>query len=295
MDTPVIVIVGAGRIGRALDTIFKHKSLTPAVLDAEINQPEQKAAASAVIQSARIIFLCTPSTAIRQFLESYGGHISPGTRVVILSKGLDSETGSTLDKLVTELAPQATPILLYGPMLSDEIMAGKGGCGVCASEDTQATEDVSALFKDSPISVEQSADVRGVALAGVLKNVYAVVLGLAQGLNWGDNRLGTLVARSAVEMEKFIETEGGTKESALGRAGLADLLATGYGAYSKNRRTGMALARGEALPEGSEGLWSIEIIGKKIPTALQLPIFQAITQVLDKNLKPEEALGQVMR
>lgn len=295
MENSSIIIIGAGRIGRALQSIFKNKSLPLQVLDIEILEPDEQERTQITLKTANIVFLCTPSGAIRQFLELYGKSIAAGTRLVILSKGLDAETGVTLDDLVKKLSPHTTPVLFYGPMLSDEIMAGKGGCGVCASEDTQAAQDIQKLFDDSPISVEITSDVKGVALAGVLKNVYAVVLGLAQGLNWGDNRLGTLVAKTALEMERFIEAQGGSGDTAWGTAGLGDLLATGYGAYSKNRRTGMALAKGETPPEESEGVWSIQIIQKHFPHATQFPIFQAIAGVINKTLKPEEALRRVAR
>ena len=80
-------------------------------------------------------------------------------------------------------------------------------------------------------------------MAGVLKNIYAIVLGIADGLEFDGNAKGWIAARATNEMLAIAETLGADKKIMLGTAGLADFIATAYSPYSRNREIGDEILR----------------------------------------------------
>ena len=50
-----------------------------------------------------------------------------------------------------------------------------------------------------------STDLYGIEYATILKNIYAVAVGMAVGLGYGDNFLAVLISNSAMEMARFLQ------------------------------------------------------------------------------------------
>src|SRR3989338_844635 len=109
-----------------------------------------------------------------------------------------------------------------------------------------------------------TSDVRGVAVAGVLKNIYALGLGIAHALGWGENQKGWFVSRALREMARAAELLGGTRETMLGIAGLGDLVATGFSPHSHNRTTGALFVTDPGRFPKAESINALPIIIKKL-------------------------------
>jgi glycerol-3-phosphate dehydrogenase (NAD(P)+) len=125
---------------------------------------------------------------------------------------------------------------------------------------------------------------RGVALAGIIKNIYAIGLGIAGGLMWGDNQKGWLTGVAIREMANIIKLLGGEKETAYSVAGLGDLIATGYSPYSRNREVGNELVKTGTCCLESEGSRSLPIIASLLGQEKNtLPFFTALEEILIKN------------
>jgi glycerol-3-phosphate dehydrogenase (NAD(P)+) len=128
------------------------------------------------------------------------------------------------------------------------------------------------------------SDMRGVALAGVLKNIYAIGLGIADGLQWGDNKKSRLVTQAIEEMAIIMQALGGKKESAFGGAGLGDLVATGYSPYSRNRRVGYELVKTRVCCLESEGSRALSVFASIARRQnLSLPFLAVLEVILIKN------------
>jgi glycerol-3-phosphate dehydrogenase len=130
--------------------------------------------------------------------------------------------------------------------------------------------------------------VRGVALCGALKNVYAIGLGVIKALGAGDNARGVYIAAAAEEMRHIVRLMGGREMTVYGYAGLADLIATGLSESSRNHQVGCALGkRADCLgSEGSRAALSFsELLGRKLR---RFAILNALVRVLDDGGEPEE-------
>ena len=48
----------------------------------------------------------------------------------------------------------------------------------------------------------------GIELAGSLKNIYAIICGMAEALKVGENAIGLILTRSMAEMSRFAVAKG---------------------------------------------------------------------------------------
>jgi glycerol-3-phosphate dehydrogenase (NAD(P)+) len=286
-----VLIIGAGEIGRAIEKILSDKqNLKIELWDKDASKvPGQKQLVD-IVPLADFLFLCVPSWASRAVLHSVLPNLNKNTLIISLAKGIEARTLKTMDSVLEELLPSAAfYALLMGPMLAEELMQGLVGIGVVASKESRVFDKTRALFADTNLLIEFSTDVRGIAFAGVLKNIYAIGLGIADGLNLGNNFKAWLVKTSVKEMAEIIELAGGQKESAFGSAGLGDLIATGFSPYSRNRQVGDELVRTGKCCLKSEGFVSLPSVIKLIKEdkISQLPILQALTEIIiyHKNVK----------
>ncbi len=245
--TERIIIVGAGEIGQAIGKILQNKQGTiiefwdkkPTIVPGQKSLAKIISSIKAPVANTRFLFLCVPSWAMRTVAGSIGQWFDKRTIVVSLAKGIEEKTLKTMDRLLEELLPKDRLFaLLTGPMLAEELSNGQTGVGLVSSSQKQTYSALIKLFENTNLRLEYSADVYGSALASVLKNIYATGLGIAEALNLGGNTKGWLVQKAVTEMTEIIKGLGGRRETALGPAGLGDLVATGFSPYSSNRQVG---------------------------------------------------------
>lgn len=295
-----ILIIGAGEIGRAINFILKDKA------GAEISLwdknpekiPGQKPPMASLAEGgplsesagqAGFVFICVPSRAYVEVVRQIKPVLKKEAIVVSLTKGLDLSEKSTGEILSEELKERPSG-LLAGPMLAEEIIQGKKSFAVFASKNKENFEKISELFKDTNLSVLYSDDVLGTSLCSVLKNIYAVLFGVLDGLNLGGDTKGELIVKVINEMMAIVSESGGKKESALGLAGLGDFLATATSKYSKNYAAGLEIAKTKALSFSSEGTVSLPILKNRLEEKMpQFPLLEITDKIL-KNPKDVEEL-----
>jgi glycerol-3-phosphate dehydrogenase (NAD(P)+) len=127
-------------------------------------------------------------------------------------------------------------------------MAGYAAAATIAMPDENLATRLADLFRTSRFRVYSTTDVVGVEVAGALKNIYAIAVGMADGAGAGENTKAMVVTRSAREMTRFGEAVGGHRDTFAGLAGFGDLIVTCTSRHSRNRCVGEALGRGRTLP-----------------------------------------------
>lgn len=171
-------------------------------------------------------------------------------------------------------------LVLSGPMLARELAGGKRGFAVLAAKNKKDFSRVADIFKETKLELMYSSDLRGVSLCGVLKNIYAVGLGIIDGLEAGSNSKGEYAALAICEMAEIIKILGGKKETALGTAGAGDLIATAFSPLSRNRKTGEELGKTNVCCLQSEGSRSVgpvvKLLGKNAAKFKFLGILKSI-------------------
>jgi len=136
-----------------------------------------------------------------------------------------------------------------------------------------------------------------------VKNVLAIAAGASDGLGFGHNARAALITRGLAETGRLSAALGGRRETLMGLAGLGDLVLTCTGDLSRNRRVGLALAAGKALPailaelghvaEGVATAAAVHSLARH--HGVEMPICEAVHGVLYEGLAPRAAVERLLQ
>jgi len=254
-----------------------------------------------VLEGSDIVLHVTPSKVLRSTIRQYKPFLKEQP-VVICSKGLENETLTTLSEVAKQELPNQKIGVFSGPSHAEEVCMGVPTAIVMGAEDNAVIADVQEMFMNSKMRVYASNDVKGVELGGALKNIIAFCSGIAAEMNMGDNTFAALITRGLVEISKLGEKMGAKKETFYGLSGLGDLIVTCLSEHSRNRKAGKLVGKGLSLEEVRkevgmtiESIDNIEAAYKLAKQyGIEMPIVNAVYDVLYNGLKPEEAVTMLM-
>jgi glycerol-3-phosphate dehydrogenase (NAD(P)+) len=266
---------------------------------------------AATVAGRQMLVLAIPSDLIRGTLSQVAAAIVDGTIVVCASKGLEPGGGATMIEVLRAVLPGARAVVLSGPSFAQEIAARLPAALVAASADLAAAGAVQAALGGERLRIYTSDDPVGVCVGGALKNVVAIAAGCCDGFGLGTSARAALITRGLAEMGRLAERKGGQALTLSGLAGLGDLVLTCTGDLSRNRQVGLALARGESLPQivsslghVAEGIGTArtardlaERMGVDMPITREVaavlydgkPARAALSDLLARDLRPERA------
>ena len=115
--------------------------------------------------------------------------------------------------------------------------------------DQHLAANLANLFRTQRFRTYTTDDVVGVEMAGALKNVYAIAVGMGYSLGIGENTRAMVIARALREMSKLGEAMGGHRDTFAGLAGMGDLIVTCTSQRSRNRHVGEQLGAGKPIDE----------------------------------------------
>ncbi|MBI5728835.1 MAG: hypothetical protein HY983_01125 [Candidatus Magasanikbacteria bacterium] len=286
---PSVVMIGAGAMGQVMGALIE-KNVSVVYWDVVPGKVQGQRPLSELLKKASVVFLCVPSGAVHEAASSAAPHLGRGVPVVTIAKGIEVKTGKFMPEVLKESLRRGQPYgLISGPMLASELKAGHGGTGVVAVSSREAYQKIVTLFAGSSLKLIYSKELAAVALGGVLKNIYAVIIGIALGLGWKHNRIGALISDEINEMLRIFGEYKLPLEMVVGPACLGDLIATGLSADSRNHQAGEKLVLNE---EGtSEGTRSLPFVFKKVKKLgrQNLPLLFALADVLKKKKTAEAA------
>ncbi len=291
-------IVGMGELGAALFHILsKRRDRGIESWDIDPLRMPVKKSLAAVVSYADTIFLTVPSSSLRLATMSIAPYCAKNAVVISCAKGIEHRSNKTADQILAELLRRGQSYaIMGGPMLAEELQNDKGGYAVIATKKERAFMCVQDVVGKTALILEWSRDVHGVALCGVLKNIYAIGLGVVDGLCLGDNIRGVILAHALREMMIVLECLGGKKETSLGCAGAGDLVATGSSRYSSNYTVGMQYGRGEKSERHCEGRASIDAFTALLKKqSKNVPLLFTIDTILRRNMDPRKAMERFLR
>lgn len=259
MNTEQIGVIGAGELGQALGHVLEKTGVKVLYYDRDDNRTTT-ADISDVVKACGILLICVPSWANREVAKAIAKYAHPQSLPLVISLSKGVERGFvTMDQVLHDALPKGTSYgLIYGPMLANELVAHMMGSGVLALSEVGYDSTVRDIFAKARVFLEPSTDVRGTAISGVLKNVYAMAFGMCDGLKLGANARGRLSVMVLREMKRILADLRANPETAEGLAGLGDLLAAGTGDSSFNYRVGRSIAERIADSDvKSEGLTTL--------------------------------------
>ena len=199
----------------------------------------------AVVRDAEIVILATPSAYLKDFLAPLT--VSLRDKFVVSAiKGIVPGDYQTVAEYVHDRYGLSFGQigLFTGPSHAEEVSRGKLSYLTVVCSDPQNARRIGERFSGGNIRLSYSTDLYGIEYAAILKNIYALSVGLAVGLGYGDNFLAVLIANAAGEMTRFLEQSYPAARDTQVSAYLGDLLVTCYSTYSRNRRLGLLIGHG---------------------------------------------------
>lgn len=252
---------------------------------------------AATLGACQLVFVALPSSALRQALQPVAGRLD-GKLLVSTTKGIEAQSFKLMSQVLEEIAPQARIGVLSGPNLAREVAEHALTASVIASEDEELCLRVQEALHGRTFRVYASGDRFGVELGGALKNVYAIMAGMAAAMGMGENTRSMLITRALAEMTRFAVQLGANPMTFLGLAGVGDLIVTCSSAKSRNYQVGFALGEGltledavERLGEVAEGVNTIKVLKAK---AEELQIYMPLVTGLHAILFEGRTLDQVI-
>ena len=201
------------------------------------------------VKSSEVIILVTPAAYLKAALEGLEDDDLEGKTVCSGIKGIipvdNCVTGEYLIRRY-RIAEEKI-VIITGPSHAEEVSAEKLTYLTFASRDSERAAVVASLFSNRWIRTLISEDFIGTEYAAVMKNIYAIAAGIASGLAYGDNFIAVLLANTAGEMSRFVNTISPLKREITESPYLGDLLVTGYSQFSRNRNLGFMIGKGYSV------------------------------------------------
>ncbi|RAI01984.1 glycerol-3-phosphate dehydrogenase [Acuticoccus sediminis] len=202
----------------------------------------------AALASARTVLLTVPMQSLAGLLAQ--AHPAEGSALVACCKGVDLASGLGPTGVIAAACPGAIPAVLTGPSFASDIGHLLPTALTLACADAEAGPALQHQLSTPVLRLYLSRDMAGAELGGALKNVVALAAGITMGAGFGESARAAIITRGFAEMLRFAETTAADPDTLRGLSGLGDLTLTATSEKSRNYRAGLALGRGEPLPEG---------------------------------------------
>ena len=254
-----------------------------------------------VMRDASIIFIATPSIIFEQIMNRISELIDNKAYVISCTKGiLENPFRSMTDVIKYKIKNDVG--VLSGPNLAKEIAQNKIAGTVIASNNEDLIKLVKDTLSSKTFKIFSSNDIQGVELGGALKNIYAIICGLADSLEVGENALGLILTRSMAEMSRFAVAKGANPVTFLGLSGMGDLVATCTSTLSRNYQLGHNLGTGMGLDDAkdnvgqvAEGIRTLEVIrNESISLDLKMPLIESLYNIIYKKSSPDSLINDLI-
>ena len=252
-----------------------------------------------VARESDILVFVTPSPYIKSHLKKLKEDIRDKF-IVNAIKGIVPDENLIISEYFHRVykVPYDNLSVMAGPCHAEEVALEHLSYLTVVCSNADDAEQLRRKFTTKYIQTVTSSDIYGIEYATVLKNIYAIAVGIAAGLGYGDNFLAVLLANSSIEMERFLNETYPAERQSRASAYLGDLLVTGYSLFSRNRRFGMMIGRGHSVAAAqlqlgmvAEGYFASECI-RHINSrfGVEMPIANAVYDILYRKVKARNAM-----
>ncbi len=323
-----IAIIGAGSWGTALSIVLaksghetvlwaREKAVVEGIQSTHINPnylndvnlPDTILCSNdfePVLSGADVVIFATPSHVMRQLATVVSGYLTGNEIIISLVKGIENGTYFTMSQVLTEVLGHKINsdkiAVLYGPSHAEEVAKELPTTVVVASPSQNTASTVQSLFQTPMFRVYINKDVKGVEIAGSIKNIMAIAAGIADGCDFGDNAIAALITRGLQEIRRLGMRLGASQDTFQGLAGVGDLVVTCTSKHSRNRYVGYHIGKGEKLDdiisrmnmvaEGVKTTKSVYNWAKKLN--IEMPITESVYHVLFEGLSPKDGVYKLM-
>ena len=248
------------------------------------------------VKNSDILVFATPSPFLKQHLQKLTRTLS-NKIIVSAIKGIVPDENMIINDYFQKFygVKQENIAIIAGPCHAEEVALERLSylTIACANNElgTYLAERLSCSFLKTSIT----SDINGIEYSSVLKNVYAIAVGICHGLKYGDNFQAVLISNSIREINRFVDAvERNNERNTQDSAYLGDLIVTAHSRFSRNRTFGTMIGKGysvktsqlemEMIAEGYYGTKCIKEINDTLN--VDMPILDAVYNILYERISP---------
>lgn len=238
-----------------------------------------------------VVMMVLPAQKLRGFLAD--SEFATNAPIILCAKGIEGETGL----LQTQVLDFAQMAVLSGPGFATEMTKGMPTALSIACADNTLGITLQRALSTPTLRLYLTQDVTGVQFGGALKNVYAIACGIIVGAGLGESARAALMTRGFAELARLAGAMGAQTETLMGLSGFGDLALSCTSLQSRNFAFGDQLGRTGVFGAGKtvEGVATAEaVLALAQTTGIEMPIAQAVADVLNGRQQIDEALAGLM-
>ena len=256
------------------------------------------------MQHSSTYVLAIPAQSLRPKLEEWRTVFAEDAVLISTLKGIEVSTHKRMTEVIVDVldVDSQKVAVITGPNLANELALRQPAAAIAAAPTLELAHQVQALFTTPYYRVYTSIDLLGCELAGAIKSVIALGVGIAVGLNLGENTQAMLITRGLNEVARLGAAHGADPLSVAGLAGLGDLVASCSSPLSRNRTFGEALGRGGTMQyarahvastvEGVASAGAVVELAHRV--GVEVPVIEAVADVVNGSITPVQALDRLM-
>ena len=256
-----------------------------------------------VIRRSDIIFLITPAIYLKNYLSDL--EVSLKDKFIISAiKGIVPEDNLLVTNYLKKQYGLCDEQLAFmsGPTHAEEVSHNRLTHLTISCSNLDNARSIGEKIKTNFLKLSYSQEVEYLEFISVLKNIYAVVVGMAFGLGYGDNFIAVLVANCAKEMHQVLDVRfSASNVYKIPSSFMGDLLVSCYSIHGRNRRLGVLIGRGNSVKSSlnemtmvAEGYFASDYFQYLTPEQRQqMPIAELAYQVMHKGLLARKAMKKI--
>ncbi len=256
-----VLILGYGEMGHAMEYLLSARH-DVRIWNMGVVVKGSGSTLEDEVAEAQVVLFCLPVNPHHEIASRIAPYLAEGSVCLTIAKGLD-ESGRTAAQVFESVFADGHHYgVIYGPMISEEVRMGRHAFADVVLSDTADFQVIQSLFQSSTLVCQQAADMHGRSWSVILKNVYAIMFGVADELKLGDNMRGHLMVAAIAELSGIVQSFGGQAHTPYSYAGLGDLVATGTSEDSHHHALGRHLASGQWSDISGEGVHTLQMVEK---------------------------------
>jgi glycerol-3-phosphate dehydrogenase (NAD(P)+) len=256
------------------------------------------------VSGASVVFIIVPSAFVQTVAIQVALHIPKGAICIDFSKGLDfsSKKYSLTTDVLQKILPENLIVAISGPAVASQMAAGEFTAMNVVSGDDKVIARIQKIMENTRLRLVPSVDYVGVEISASFKNVYAILMGICDGLGMAANTKAVVFTMALREMGFLVKKMGGYADTVYGLAGLGDLFTTAVSVNGRNRRLGELLGRGFDLNdakdqvgqvvEGVSATQALRVLSKKY--RVNLPLGNVLYNILYKHSNAKKELERYL-
>jgi len=246
------------------------------------------------LKNVEILFLCIPSSVMRELVEKLNGIVNEECIFVSTAKGIENKTNKTMTDIIKEITKRP-PVAFSGPNIASEMVKSLSASTTIACDDESYLNKVKNVLVTDSFKVNANTDVIGTEYCGIIKNVVAISQGICEGMDINNNARFAVFTKSYVETKDIIEKLGGKRDTVDDYCGFGDIVTASTLSVSRNHTLGVLSGQGIIVDEKASGVLfegkNTAIILKKLCDQLNVKSLTVdfVYDVIINNMNPKTA------